>query len=361
MQNKSYLIFSHNNCFYGLETLSVKEVFLLPEITAIAEMPDPIIGIINLRGNVLPVIDFNLRLGYQQQEYSLTDNLVVINSESSTVGIIVNQVYEVKEIPTTEIKIITEIYSQESQENHKLNLVAGIAKLEEKLITLLSTKNLIRYTEKLADFSIHDWNNTDDLVKENYLEKPQHQEYSKLIFCPNATPQERTIFQERAKNLRETQSEDFSNLIPLAVIGLNEEYFAMNLAVVKEFTNINKVTPIPCTPKHIFGNINLRGEIVTLLDIRGVLNMQTQTTTTQKNQALIFDLDDLVAGIIVDEIFDVIYLNPLDIKSIPAMINHSQAHSEYLLGTAIYREKMMSIINFHKIITNKELIVEEEI
>ena len=366
MENKSYLIFLHNNCFYGVEALSVREIFLLPEVTAIAEMPDSIIGVINLRGNVLPIMDLNLRFGYQQQEYSLTDSLVVIESQQSTIGIIVNQVYEVKDIPVTEI--ITEIYSQGelsdggSERNNKLHLVAGVAKLEEKLITLLSSNNLIRYMEEVAEFSINDRDNIGALVKENSLEKAEHQEDSKLIFCPNATSQEKTIFQERVKNLRlETQSQDFSNLIPLAVIGLNSEYFGINLAVIREFTNVHKVTPIPCTPEHIFGNINLRGEIVTLLDIRGVLNMQIQTTKTKKNKALIFEVNDLVAGIMVDEVFDVMYLNPLDIKSIPTTINHFKAHNEYLLGTAIYQEKMMSIINFQKIITYKGLIVEEEV
>ncbi|MGD1717234.1 chemotaxis protein CheW [Dapis sp. BLCC M172] len=366
MENKSYLIFLHNNCFYGVEALSVREIFLLPEVTTIAEMPDPIIGVINLRGDVLPVMDLNLRLGYQQQEYFLTDSLVVIESQQSTIGIIVNQVYEVKDIPATEIT--TEIYSQGelseggNDRNNKLHLVTGLAKLEEKLITLLSSNNLIRYMEEVADFSINERENIGALVKENSLEKAEHQEYSKLIFCPNATSQERAIFQDRAKNLRlETQSQDVSNLIPLAVIGLNEEYFAMNLSVVREFTDIHKVTPIPCTPEHIFGNINLRGEIVTLLDIRDVLNMPIQATESNKNKALIFEVDDLVAGIRVDEVFDVMYLNPLEIKSIPTAINHSQAHNEYLLGTAIYREKMMSIINFQKIITHKGLIVEQEV
>ena len=366
MENKSYLILLHNNSFYGVEALSVKEIFLLPEVTVIAEMPDPIIGVINLRGNVLPVMDLNLRLGYQQQEYFLTDSLVVIESQQSTIGIIVNQLYEVKDIPATEIT--TEIYSQGelsergNERNNKLHLVTGLAKLEEKLITLLSSNNLIRYMEEVADFSINERENIGALVKEHSLEKAEYQEYSKLIFCPNATSQERAIFQDRAKNLRlETQSQDVSNLIPLAVIGLNEEYFAINLAVVREFTDIHKVTPIPCTPEHIFGNINLRGEIVTLLDIRDVLNMPIQATESNKNKALIFEVDDLVAGIRVDEVFDVMYLNPLEIKSIPTAINHSQAHNEYLLGTAIYREKMMSIINFQKIITHKGLIVEQEV
>ncbi|MDY7006038.1 MAG: chemotaxis protein CheW [Cyanobacteriota bacterium] len=360
MENKSYLIFLQNNCFYGIEALYVREIFFLPEVTAIAEMPDSIIGVINLRGNILPLMDLNIRLGYRQRDYSLTDNVVVIEWQESTIGIIVNEVYEVKNIPVTDIT--KELYSYGNDGHHKSHLVTGLAKLSEKLIILLSTKNLIQYVE-VPDFSLDKFQKIDALIKEDSLEKStEHQQVSRLIFCPNATSKERDIFQERAKKMRlYTQIQDVSNLMPLAVIGLNEEYFGIDLKVVREFTYIHKVTPIPCTPEHIFGNINLRGEIVTLVNIRRLLNMQIYQSKNNKNQALIFEVDDFVGGIRVDEIFDVIYLNPLDIKSIPATINHAQTHNEYLLGTAMYREKMMSIINFQKIITQKGLVVEQEV
>lgn len=360
MENKSYLIFLQNNSFYGIEALSVREVFLLPEVTAIAEMPDSIIGVINLRGNILPLMDLNIRLGYGQRDYSLTDNVVVIEWQQFTIGIIVNEVYEVKNIPVTEIK--KELYSYGNDRHHQSNLVTGLANLEEKLIILLSSKHLIQYVE-VPDFSVDQPPKIDVLIKEKSLEKiTENQNFSRLVFCPNATSKERYIFQERAKKMRlSTHIQDVSHLIPLAVIGLNEEYFGIDLKVVREFTYIHKVTPIPCTPEHIFGNINLRGEIITLVNIRGLLNMQIYQNKNNKNQALIFEVDDFVGGIRVDEIFDVLYLNPLDIKSIPATINHDITHNEYLLGTAMYREKMMSIINFKKIITQKSLVVEQEV
>ncbi|NEO56069.1 MAG: purine-binding chemotaxis protein CheW [Okeania sp. SIO3B5] len=360
MENKSYLIFLHNNCFYGIEALSVREIFLLPEVTAIAEIPDPIIGVINLRGDILPLMDLNIRLGYQQKDYSLTDNVVVIEWQQSTIGIIVNEVYEVKNIPITDIT--KELYSYGNDRHNKSHLVTGLAKLEEKLVILLSSKNLIQYIEA-PEFSLDKFQKIDASLKKDSSEKStEHQQLSRLIFGSNATSKERGIFQERAKKMRlSTQIQDVSNLMPLAVIGLNEEYFGIDLKVVREFTYVHKATPIPCTPEHIFGNINLRGEIITLVNIRGLLNMKIYQTKNNKNQALIFEVDDFVGGIRVDEIFDVIYLDPLDIKSIPATINHDKIHNEYLLGTAMYREKMMSIINFQKIITQKGLVVEQEV
>ncbi|GGA50318.1 chemotaxis protein CheW [Okeania sp. KiyG1] len=171
MENKSYLIFLQNNCFYGIEALSVREIFLLPEVTAIAEMPDSIIGVINLRGNILPLMDLNIRLGYQQRDYSLTDNVVVIEWQQSTIGIIVNEVYEVKNIRVTEIT--TKLYSYGNDRHNKSHLVTGLANLEEKLIILLSSKYLIQYVE-LPEFSVDKQKKIDGLIKENSSEKVQN-------------------------------------------------------------------------------------------------------------------------------------------------------------------------------------------
>lgn len=179
------------------------------------------------------------------------------------------------------------------------------------------------------------------------------------VCCPNATPKERAIFRERAEKLRRsTESSDFTKMIPLAVIGLNGEYFGLDLQVVREFTDIRNVTPIPCCPPHIVGNMNLRGEIVTLIDIRSVLNMPLAAPGTA-SKAIVIHVDEVVAGVPVNEVFDVTYLRASDVAPVPAAVQ--MGGSEYLLGTAPYSEKMLSILDLPKIFTKGELAVNEEV
>jgi purine-binding chemotaxis protein CheW len=66
-----------------------------------------------------------------------------------------------------------------------------------------------------------------------------------------------------------------------------------------------------------------------------------------------------VAGIIVEGIFDVIYLKESEIKTIPTAVHLKQ--DEYLQGTAFYQDKMMSILNVAKIMTQGELFVDQEV
>ena len=360
MENLPYLIFSVKGALYGVEALSVKEIFLLPEVTAIAETPPTVVGVIDLRGEILPIVDVNIRLGYEAQEYSLTDSVIVLelhdskNRVSGQIGIIVSEVFEVKNIPSNSIS--KEVYGDGGEEvDRDEGFLVGVARVEDDIVMLLSSKHLIRYLEM------------QNLKRDNQKEKePQDKKIpldkkKSFLFAANVSPEERAVFRERAKSLREqTFGEDFTGLMPLAVICLNDEYFGINLEVVREFTDVHKITPIPCTPPHIVGNMNLRGEIVTLVDIRGVLNLPMRKVENSC-KAMIIEIKELVAGAIVEEVFDVMYLNPSDIKAIPAAVHSANSHEEYLMGTAKYGNKMMSIVDLPKIMMQGGLAIEEYI
>ena len=107
--------------------------------------------------------------------------------------------------------------------------------------------------------------------------------------------------------------------------------------------------------------MNLRGEIVTLVDIRNVLNMSLNMSGAANylSQAIVVEVADLVTGIVVDEILDIIYLSVSEIAAVPAAL-HS-ANRKYLRGTALYGEKMMAILNLQKLLTKGGVVVDEEV
>jgi purine-binding chemotaxis protein CheW len=376
METKPYLIFEQNGFLCGIEACYVREIFFLPELTAIAEAPQDIVGAIDLRGEILPVMDLNLRFGYVWQEYSVTDSTIVIEWQESKVGIIVNQVREVKELSEDAITPQLSYGRENSEASH--HFVAGLARCEADIVMLLNLDRLIRYSPKKSEES---WpvspNNagSEETAGEADTENLQWQINAKLlgknpqilskrqVFCLQATPEEKAIFKSRANNLRWRGEEENDAAInmSLAVFVLNGEYFGIHLDLVREFTDINQVTPVPCTPDRIVGNINLRGEIVTLIDIRSVLNMSLNMSDAANylSQAIVVEVADLVAGIVVDEILDIIYLNVSEIAAVPTALY--SANREYLRGTAIYGEKMMAILNLQKLLTKGEVVVDEEV
>lgn len=351
MELQPFIIFSLNGSLYGVPAISVAEVFFLPELTPIAETPDDIAGAINLRGEIVPVMDLERRLGNQSQPYSVNDSIIVLKWQNFQMGIVVNQVRDVVTISSSNM---TTDFSYGAKEqtlatvkfrSSNAHFVAAIAKVDADLVMLLNPKNLISYVEK------------QEVAFES--EKLEISPSPKSLFCPHATPEQREIFLARANNLRQQiHSQDLTDSIPVAVIGINGEYFGIELDIVREFTSICQITPVPCCPHHIVGNINLRGEIVTLIDICSVLNL-ARIEANRVSQAMVVQVEDLVAAIVVDRIFDVTYVRSSQIGSVPCAIQSLQ--EDYLLGTVVCAEQTIGLLDLPKILTNGGLVVDEQV
>lgn len=383
MDCKSYLIFKLNQYRYGLETAAVQEIFFLPEVTPVEEAPPDIVGVLNLRGNILPVMDLSVRFGHRAIQYQITDSVIVLEWLGVRVGIIVTAVDEVREIETLLIqkqisygrKIITQAH----------HFVAGFAKINPDIVTLLDPHHLVEYSETVDPLIPPEDKSKPSLRRnsnhqpelENAVSGTKSQEKHKQktadatpesdrshleparYFCPEATTEERAIFRERAASLiSASDRQDTTGLMSLAVVTLNGEYFGLDLSLVREFTDIRQITPIPCCEDYILGNMNLRGEIVTLVDIRQLLNLPA-TGVHKEAKAMVVHCKEIVAGITIDRVCDVIYLHPSQIKPSPSS-GHSTSNG-YLRGTAPYREKILGLIDFNKMITEGELVVHQEV
>lgn len=360
----SFVIFALHGLIYGVDAIHVKEIFSLPELAIAIDAPEDIVGLLNLRGKLVPVMDLNRRFGYPFQEYTVGDSVIVIEREGELMGILVNQVREV--IPIEAEAIESTIYSR-----HASKLISGVAKLGAENIALLKIGALFDYADAVEHLLTtaphansghlhHD--DTEDLaalreaIANNWVKK-QGDFFD--TFCPHATKSDRQTFRNRAEHLMQvSQRNDLMGLRPLAVVGLGDEYFGLDLEVVREFTEFHQVTPIPCCPDHVVGNINLRGEIVTLIDIRRALHMQIDEHHPT-SKAIVVHIDDLIMGIPVEKVFDVLYLQKSDIK--PNPMATSEGDRDYLQGTVLYQEKMMGILNLSKIFAEGNLAVDEEV
>ncbi len=96
---EKYVTFMSNHEYFGLKIEYVNEIIVLQEITEIPESEDYIKGLINLRGKVIPVIDVRLRFKQKPFEYNDRTCIIVINVQETVVGLIVERIAEVVEIP----------------------------------------------------------------------------------------------------------------------------------------------------------------------------------------------------------------------------------------------------------------------
>lgn len=365
MEHK-YLTFRLHSLRYGIDATLVQEVFSLPELIPIGGGNTDVIGIFNFRKQIVPVIHLDLLYGYPVFGLYLSDYIIVFQCSGMQIGMVVHQVDEMLEVETQAIETVT--YSG-LECDISTSFIAGVTKVESDTILLLDSEKLVRQPETLLTLI---WDVESQLDFMAASDDGQHNSkiYQELegiqipsfydLYCPNATKDEREIFRQRAFDLLKILEDmDLTpKLMPLAVISFGKEYFGLDLELVREFTDIYNLTPIPCCPKHIVGNMNLRGEIVTLVDIRNVLNLPFNPVKVG-SRAVVVQVDDIVAGLPVDKVLDMVYLNPADM--IPLSVVLPKAQKQYLRGIAPFQEGMLSVLDLPKIFTKGRLVVYEEV
>lgn len=132
-----YLTFFTDNQLFGVPIADVVQIVGMQNVTQVPEFPHYAKGIINLRGNIIPVIDVRLRLGKAEKEYDERTCIIVTTIQDRAAGFIVDAVDAVSEIDSTLISPPPHISGNGE------TFLSGIAKLSEKIVLLLNSSKLL--------------------------------------------------------------------------------------------------------------------------------------------------------------------------------------------------------------------------
>lgn len=143
---RQYLTFTLGGEMFAVETLSVKEIIEYGQITAVPMMPPSIRGVINLRGAVVPVIDLKARFGAAATEVTRRTCIVIIElgaeDEHQVIGIVVDTVSEVLEIPPSEIEPPPAFGAR-----IRADFISGMGKIAGRFVILLNMGQVLSVDE----------------------------------------------------------------------------------------------------------------------------------------------------------------------------------------------------------------------
>lgn len=146
-----YLTFVVDKEHLGVAIDDVKEIIEISNMTRVPMTPDYIRGVINLRGNVVPVIDLSARLGHQTSEISKRSCIVLVEvsneDEVQSLGMLVDQVDEILEIPRANIQPAPEFGS-----DIRTEFIQAMGRVDDEFIILLDIDRVLSVTE-LAQLS----------------------------------------------------------------------------------------------------------------------------------------------------------------------------------------------------------------
>jgi len=133
-----WVTFKLDNETYGIRVMQVQEVLRVSEIAPVPGAPHYVMGIINLRGNVVTVINTRSRFGLPQAENDDSTRIVILESDDNVVGILVDGVAEVVDLEKEQIETSPNVGNDESSK-----YIEGVATLEGELLILVDINKLL--------------------------------------------------------------------------------------------------------------------------------------------------------------------------------------------------------------------------
>jgi purine-binding chemotaxis protein CheW len=145
IETKQFISFTVGDEEYGLELPRVREVIRPREITRLPRAPSFVRGIINLRGDVIPIFDLRDKFCLPPREEDEDTRVIVVEVEGRHVGMVVDTASQVVRIPVADIEPPPAMLGGFRQEH-----LGGIGKLENRLVILLNVDRILSGEERIA-------------------------------------------------------------------------------------------------------------------------------------------------------------------------------------------------------------------
>ncbi len=152
---------------------------------------------------------------------------------------------------------------------------------------------------------------------------------------------------EETVNLHFEGSYSQDDEIQVVAFNLGKEEYAVDILSVQGIERVLNITRVPRSENHIEGVVNLRGNIIPIINLHKKFNLQSEGNEEDK-RIIVFQLDDLKVGIIVDEVSEVMRLGKEDIEETEKV--YSSINAEHIKGIAKVNKRLLILLDLLKIL-----------
>ncbi|MBE0438522.1 MAG: chemotaxis protein CheW [Gammaproteobacteria bacterium] len=133
---------------------------------------------------------------------------------------------------------------------------------------------------------------------------------------------------------------------------LEDETYGMNVMQVQEVLRITEIAPVPGAPDYVLGIINLRGNVVTVIDTRRRFGLSSKQPDDMA-RIIVAEVDGNVIGMLVDSVAEVVYLHQSQIETAPNVSNDDG--SRFIQGVSSQDDKLLILVDVDKFLTEEEM------
>lgn len=138
-EGRQFVVFKLGKEEYGIDIQKVTTIEKIMTIARVPKTPDFVKGVINLRGEIIPIMDLRARFGLPAIEETDETRIIIIKIEEVSVGVIVDAVLEVIQLAEDSIENITNFSNDLS-----MDYILGVGKVDDRIVTLLNLEKLVK-------------------------------------------------------------------------------------------------------------------------------------------------------------------------------------------------------------------------
>lgn len=152
-------------------------------------------------------------------------------------------------------------------------------------------------------------------------------------------------------------SKEKQQITQLIVFRVGDEEFGVPIGAVQEIIKVSTITPIPDSPDFIKGLINVRGDIVAIIDVRARFYLNTKEEASR--HIIIAQHEGNLFGLLVNEVMEVLRIQESDIKPPPRLM--TKIHEDYVHGVVTHNERLIILLDLEHVLSEDELVRLSEI
>lgn len=326
---KLYLFFTLGDSKYALNISQVVEIMKLPMLEYPQKLSNNIVGLLNYNNFTINILDLRFYLGIKVTPYSVSNQLIIVKTDESIFGLIIDKIGDIISIEQSHI----EAFPAVSEER----IIEFLYKMENETVSVINInaiENIIKQGCAQVDVDIPSLFPHDDDSKYKMVQRNQ------------------ALLEKFESNL-------ITNIFSqdkFTAFSLGENIYCINLEYVREFLKNSSITKIPCDLDYIAGIITIRGDFVSVIDLKKFLNFGDSGSNVDyegnKNNIIVVEAFDYVMGFLVDEIFN--------ITEIPEELIKENPHNptKYVLSEVLIEDKFYTILNMKDIFSDERLFIE---
>lgn len=326
-ESDSYTLVEIDNRIYAICAKDVLEIIKILELDHFNGMPSYILGLVNYMSNPVNVIDLREVFKVERVVYNLSAKVIFFKTDSGIASIICDKVTDIKKLEKDKVHSLP--YQQ------GVNFFDGLYINDKENIYILNTNNIITYLKNHEGDKFRSNNDNQNFIVNDEKSKQ--------------------ILKERKNFNASTQLEPVKT--PLYDMGvsflINGIKYYINMAHVKEFFKVNnsKFIKIPYTKDYILGLVNIKGDYITVIDIRKLYG-NTKTEIKEKSTIIILNSLEFKIGILADEICESLNIDFEKILSNKLQKQEDLKTPEFVLDGEIYQ-----IIDTDKLLKDNRLMI----